>query len=221
MTSDRFVNEASSPTNNRGLLLPGVKIVQDSTWTGAKLKGNRSGILIDNVTDTCFLAPQNCTSGFSISFHVKWPSQNSTVVNNGSIISSGNFSIYHQSSGDLVISLWNGTNDWQMIYTRNVSVYGWVCYIVTWNHSSLQLYVNGSLKSATTNDVQMLSENGILKNRSIYLLGDRAVLGRIAIGNAATMAIKECGAKMIIDDLKIWDIAVLPNGTKQVCQRGM
>ena len=220
MTSDGFVNEANSPTNNRGFLLQGTDIVQDSYWNGVKFKGNLSGIIIDNVTDTCFLVPQNCTTGLSISFHVKWP-RNSTSQNNGSLISSGNFSIVYLSHRNLVVSLWNGTSEWQLTHARNISVYGWVCYTVTWDHSSLRFYVNGSLNNeVTTNDTQMVTKNGICKERSIYSLGDRALPRRIAIGNVAQIGVKEYGVKMLFDDLKVWDFALMPNVTKRVCRRG-
>ena len=220
-SADGFVEEANSTIFNRGYALPGTKIERRGHWIVANFKGNRSGILIDNATNTCFLSPQNCQAGLSVSFHVKWRT-NLTNAKNGSLISSGNFSIYHENGRDLIVSLWNGSNEWQLRYTRNTTIVGWACYIVTWNRHALRLFINGSLKKevSTNNTQNFAMRNGIFNERSAFLLGE-AMPRRIAIGNVARKNFSKCGLRMMLDDLKIWDFALRSNETKKACIRGM
>ena len=220
MTQERFVKEENSPTKNKGFLLQGTEIVKDSDRVGIKFTGNRSGFIVDNVTDTCFLAPETCEFGLSVGFQVKWPN-NSTAANNGSLISSANFSILQWKGGNLMVTLWDGTNDWQLTHTRNKSVHTWVCYIVSWDHNSLRFYENGELKNEVKqNSTKMRSNNGTNSQRSAHSLGDEAIPRRIAIGNTATTELIYIGLNILIDDLKIWDSALKLNDTKQECQTG-
>jgi len=220
MTQERFVKEENSSTKNQGLLLPGTEIVNDSDRVGIKFTGNRSGFIVDNVTDTCFLAPEVCEFGLSVGLQVKWPN-NTTVVSNGSLISSANFSILQWKDGNLLVSLWDGTNDWQLTHIRNISLHTWACYIVSWDHNSLRFYENGELKNEVKqNHTKMRHSNGIHSQRSVHSLGDEALRGRMAIGNTATMELTDVGLNILIDDLKIWDFALKLNDTKQDCNRG-
>ena len=220
---DGFVNEVNSTIANRAFLLPGTKILNLHCWTVAEFNGNNSGVFIDNSTEQCTLNPGLCKSGLSISFSVKWP-RNGTEVNNGSLVSSGNFSIFHDCNGKLVVSLWNGTNEWQLVHARNVSLYGWVCYLVTWDHHSLKMYINGSLKRElfknNASNTVPLPSTGILKVRSEFSLGSDALPKRIVIGNTAKNKSNEHGLKMLFDDLKIWSFSLKSNQTDKYCSKG-
>ena len=226
-TSDGYVQEANSTDQNRGYLLQGTRILRTETWIAAYFNGNKSGIIFDNITSRCILSPQSCKVGLSISFHIRW--QNWTNVSEGSIISSGNFSVHHTSWNRLVVSLWNGTNELQIVHTRNLTRSGWACYIVTWDRNSLRLYINGSLKEevspVTTKMTSVTAtaskvKNGIYSTRTNHSLGSYAMERRLAFGNTAQKRVNKKGIKMFMDDVKIWDYVLKANETDDACHRG-
>eukprot|EP00112_Aurelia_sp_Birch-Aquarium-sp1_P006975 Seg1762.1 transcript_id=Seg1762.1/GoldUCD/mRNA.D3Y31 product="hypothetical protein" protein_id=Seg1762.1/GoldUCD/D3Y31 len=225
-TSDGYVKEENSTDQNRGYLLHGTRILRTETWITAYFNGNKSGIIFDNITNECILSPQSCKAGLSISFHIRW--QNWTNVRDGSIISSGNFSVHHTSGDRLVVSLWDGTNELQIVHARNLTRSGWACYIVTWDRNSLRLYINGSLMgevspvttiATTATTTASTVENGIYSKRSNYSLGSSAVERRIAFGNTAQRKVNKKGIKMFMDDVKIWDYVLKANETGYACYR--
>ena len=66
--------EVKSVTQNVGSMLSGTTAVPSNDRYGsvAYFNGKDSGIIIDNVTSSCFMNPGLCTKGLSFSFWINW-----------------------------------------------------------------------------------------------------------------------------------------------------
>ena len=210
-------NNLSSLTNNLGCLFNGTKISNIEKWYAANFSGNYSGVLISNVTNSCILNPESCRSGFSISFHIKWPRYlNETGV--GHVISSANFSIYSTFDGKLITSLWNGSHEWHVVYKRNTTRYGWTCFVASWDRFTLQLLSNRSLAAFVSSNMTRLHLSTFGSKRTNYSMAYEALPRQILIGTSTKSAVN-C-LNMLFDDLKIWNIALRASESKKACIRG-
>ena len=194
---DGYTNDTKSSSQNRALLLPGtsIKATANSTAKTMYFNGTNSGLLINNITSSCFANPGTCYSGLAISFWIMIvPSGNET--NQGLILSSANINIAYKSNGTVFVTLWNGTREWGVMYNRNTSKGAWQCFTVTWNTTMLSFYIDGALKVRNGN---------VSSNMSQYTLAGRAVGKRVVFGNTARETADLKAIKMYLDELKIWN----------------
>ena len=71
---NRNTYEVKSAIQNVGRMRNGTTVVPSNERYGsvAHFNGEFSGIIIDNVTSSCFMNPGLCTQGLSFSFWINW-----------------------------------------------------------------------------------------------------------------------------------------------------
>lgn len=189
-------------TINNGKILSGTFIEYDIPLTTnvAYFSGKKSGILVDNLQNTCFLTPTTCSTGYTLAFWIKW------LEGVSYIFSSSAFNIKHFTPNVLPIEVWDGSNSWSIFHDTS-SLFNrtdaggnpdWHFYTIGWNKTCLTVFVNASETNTycATNPYTILIEGSPIPNR-------------LAIGTTAAEPPPDEGVNVMIDDVMIWDTALL------------
>eukprot|EP00112_Aurelia_sp_Birch-Aquarium-sp1_P002681 Seg13.2 transcript_id=Seg13.2/GoldUCD/mRNA.D3Y31 product="hypothetical protein" protein_id=Seg13.2/GoldUCD/D3Y31 len=201
--------EVNSVTENVGRILNGSEIVGSEERYGsvAHFRGvDDPGIIIDNITSTCFLDPGSCSTGLSFGFWINWKEWGSAPF-----FVSKSIALDHFTDIMFLIEMCqNATKCWKIFFTRNpAEYYVWYHYMITWDKSTLRVFVDGVEKGMAGSPVSPATAVKALNTPTSLFLGTKSPDS------------KQSPIKMYMDDLMIWERPLTANEVKSVHKTGI
>jgi len=203
--------EMRSVTQNVGNMLSGTTALPSNERYGsvAHFNGKDSGIIIDNVTSSCFIDPGVCIQGLSFSFWINWQKWGTNPI-----LASPSIAMKHMAEGTLIAEIWDGQKSWNTFISRSSPYNGvWDNYIFTWDKISLTIFVNG---------VFLLQINTTRSSRhSLLSASSPSLPRRLEIGKSSSSSGSSApNIQMYLDDFQIWEKPLNTGEVLQVYQSG-